>query len=64
LYDPSFVSVAARLGQQEMLADAERRRVARRWAKLARASRREQRAERRMCRAKSKALRLRSELEF
>jgi hypothetical protein len=64
LYDPSFVSVVARLRQQEMLADAERRRAARRQAKLARASRREQRAERRMCRAKSKTLRLRSELEF
>jgi hypothetical protein len=64
LYDPSFVSVVARLRQQEMLADAERRRAVRRQAKLARASRREQRAERRMCRAKSKTLRLRSELEF
>jgi hypothetical protein len=64
LYDPAFVSRVARLRQQEMLADAERRRVARRHAKLARASRREQRAERRMCRARSKVLRLRSELEF
>ncbi len=64
MYDPSFASRLAQLRQQEMLADAERRRVARRQAKLARASRREQRAERRMRRARSKVLRLPSELEF
>jgi hypothetical protein len=35
LYDPAFVSRVARLQQQEMLADAERRRVARRHATAA-----------------------------
>jgi hypothetical protein len=47
--------------QREMLAAAERDRVARQLAKHARASRIEQRAERRMSRATVKVLRLRSE---
>jgi hypothetical protein len=48
--------------QRELLADAERRRIARQVARHARASRVEQRAERRMNRATARALRLRSEL--
>jgi hypothetical protein len=47
VYDPSFLGVFGRLRQQEMLADADRRDVARRRAQVNRAGRREQRAERR-----------------
>jgi hypothetical protein len=47
VYDPSFLGVFGRLRQQEMLADADRRHVARRMAKVNRADWREQRAERR-----------------
>ena len=59
---PHFLSQAAEVRQREMLADAERRRLARQLAKHARASRIEQRAELRMSRAMVKVLRLRSEL--
>jgi hypothetical protein len=59
---PYFSSQVAEARQRKMLADAERRRVARQLAKHARASRIEQRAERRMSRATVKVLRLRSEL--
>jgi hypothetical protein len=52
----------AEVRQGEMLAAAERHRIARQLAKHARASRIEQRAERRMSRATVKVLRLRSEL--
>jgi hypothetical protein len=58
---PYFISQVAEIRQREMLADAERRRIARQLAKQARASRIEQRAERRMSRAKGKVLRLRSD---
>ena len=57
-----FISQVAEIRQREMLADAERRRIARQLARHARASRIEQRAERRMSRATVKVLRLRSEL--
>jgi hypothetical protein len=56
------INQAAGVRQREMLADAERRRIARQLAKHARASRIEQRADRRMSRATVKVLRLRSEL--
>jgi hypothetical protein len=56
-----FISQVAETRQREMLADAERRRIARQLARHARASRIEQRAERRMSRATVKVLRLRSE---
>jgi hypothetical protein len=59
---PHFMYQVADVRQREMLADAERRRIARQVAKHARASRIEQRAERRMSRATVKVLRLRSEL--
>ncbi len=59
---PYFINQIAEVRQREMLADAERRRIARQLAKHARASRIEQRAERRMSRATVKVLRLRSEL--
>ena len=58
---PYYINQVAEVRQREMLADAERRRLARQLARLARASRIEQRAERRMSRATVKALRLRSE---
>ena len=58
---PHFISQVAEIQQREMLADAERRRIARQLARHARASRIEQRAERRMSRATVKVLRLRSE---
>jgi hypothetical protein len=57
-----FINQVAGVRQREMLADAERRRIARQLAKHARASRIEQRADRRMSRATVKVLRLRSEL--
>jgi hypothetical protein len=57
-----FINHVAGVRQCEMLADAERRRIARQLAKHARASRIEQRADRRMSRATVKVLRLRSEL--
>jgi hypothetical protein len=56
-----FINQVAEIRQREMLADAERRRMARQLAKRARASRIERRAERRMSRAKVRVLRLRSE---
>jgi hypothetical protein len=56
------INRVAEVRQREMLADAERHRIARQLAKHARASRIERRAERRMSRATVKALRLRSEL--
>jgi hypothetical protein len=56
-----FINEVAEIRQREMLADAERRRMARQLAKRARASRIERRAERRMSRAKVRVLRLRSE---
>jgi len=59
---PHLISQAAEVRQRDMLADAERRRIARQLAKHARASRIEQRAARRMSRATVKVLRLRSEL--
>jgi hypothetical protein len=59
---PHFINQVAEVRQREVLADAERRRIARQPARHARASRIEQRAERRMSRATVKALRLRSEL--
>jgi hypothetical protein len=49
--------------QREMLAQAERHRLARQLAAVARASRRAERAERRMRQAVRKALRLRAGLE-
>ena len=58
---PHFLSQAAEVRQRDMLADAERRGIARQLAKHARASRIERRAERRMSRAMVKVLRLRSE---
>jgi hypothetical protein len=58
---PHFSSQVDEVRHREMLADAERRRIARQLAKHARASRIEQRAERRMSRAAVKVLRLRSE---
>jgi hypothetical protein len=60
---PYFINQVAEVRQREMLAGAERRRLARQLARQARASRIERRAERRMSRAKGKALRLRAELE-
>ena len=59
---PHFISQAAEVRQRDMLADAERHRIARQLAKHARASRIEQLAARRMSRATVKVLRLRSEL--
>jgi hypothetical protein len=59
---PHFTSQGIEVRQPELLADAERRRIARQIARQARASRIEQRAERRMHRATARALRLRSEL--
>lgn len=59
---PYFINEIAEVRKREMLADAERRRIARHLAKHARASRIEQRAERRLSRATVKVLRLRSEL--
>jgi hypothetical protein len=56
------INRVAEVRQREMLADAERHRIAQQLAKHARASRIEQRAERRMSRATVKVLRLRSEL--
>jgi hypothetical protein len=59
---PNSINQVAGIRQREMLADAERHRIARQLAKHARASRIEQRAERCMSRATVKVLRLRSEL--
>jgi hypothetical protein len=56
------INRVAEVRQGEMLAAAERHRIARQLAKRARASRIEQRAKRRMSRATVKVLRLRSEL--
>jgi hypothetical protein len=56
------INRVAEVRQGELLAAAERHRIARQLAKHARASRIEQRAERRMSRATVKVLRLRSEL--
>ena len=59
---PHSINQVAQVRHRDMLADAERRRIARQLAKHAPASRIEQRAERRMRRATVKVLRLRSEL--
>jgi hypothetical protein len=58
---PYFISQVAEVRQREMLADAERHRIARQLARQARASRIERRAARRMSRATGRVLRLRSE---
>ena len=59
---PHFSSQVIEIRRRELLADAERRRIARQVARHARASRIEQRAKRRVNRATARALRLRSEL--